>query len=144
MTIYTRSTNPSPVSGTTSLAQKLSKIFFNRSVAILWWTGLAALMAGFRVATSSGAEGEEMFRAWMLDWAIIWVTLAALSLRLLKPIYDYVINDQNAHTEASMFREISKLEPSFAQEMRAMAMHQQLRDEQAAAVSWRPDLSRHK
>jgi hypothetical protein len=121
----------SPSIGPTSLAAKLGKVLFNRSVAIIWWTGLAALMAGFRLATNSGAEGEEMFRAWMIDWALIWFTLAALSLRLLKPIFDYVINEQSAHAEAAMVRELSKLEPSFAQELRSMTMHQQLRDEQA-------------
>jgi hypothetical protein len=114
------------------LAAKVSKVFFNRSVAIIWWTGLAALMAGFRLATNGGAEGEEMFRAWMIDWAVIWVALAAISLRLLKPMVDYLLNEQNAHAEASMFKEISKLEPSFAQELRAMAMQQQLRNEQSS------------
>jgi hypothetical protein len=114
------------------VAALFNKLFFNRSLAIIWWTGLAALMAGFRIATSSGAEGDEMFRAWMIDWAVIWFTLAVISLRLLKPAFDYLVDGQNAHAEASMFRELSKLEPSFAQELQSMTMHQQMRDEQAA------------
>jgi hypothetical protein len=119
-------------SGFGGFAHKLSKLVLNRSVAILWWTGLAALMVGFRMATTSGAEGEEMFRAWMIDWAVVWVILAALSLRLLKPIFDYVVSEQNAYAEALMVREISKHEPNFAQELRSMAMQQQMRDEQAS------------
>ena len=118
--------------GFKTLAAKVSKLVFNRSVAIVWWTGLAALMAGFRLATTSGAEGEEMFRAWMIDWAVIWFALAAFSLRLLKPIFDYLVSEQNAHADASLISEISKLEPSFAQELRSIALYQQMRDEQAA------------
>jgi hypothetical protein len=133
MTINTKSSSPLPAlaAGSQGFAAKLSAIFFNRSVAIVWWTGLAALMAGFRLASTSGAEGDDMFRAWMIDWAVIWVGLAAISLRLLKPIFDYFVNEQNAHAEASMFRELSKLEPAFAQELRSMEMQQQLRNEQA-------------
>lgn len=118
-----------------TLADKVSKVIFNRSVVTLLWTGLAALMAGFRLATSSGAEGDEMFRAWMIDWAVIWVVLAAFSLRLLKPIYDYLVSERNALTEASMIRELSKLEPNFAQELRSMSLHQQMLDEQATETS---------
>jgi hypothetical protein len=134
MTTNTKFSSPLPALATASqgFAAKLSAIFFNRSVAIVWWTGLAALMAGFRLASTSGAEGDDMFRAWMIDWAVIWVGLAAISLRLLKPVFAYFVNEQNAHAEASMFLEISKLEPAFAQELRSMEMHQQLRNEQAA------------
>jgi hypothetical protein len=134
----TSKVSTTPGVGSTGLkgfASKVSKVVFNRSVAIVWWTGLAALMAAFRLATNSGAEGDEMFRAWMIDWAVIWFALATFSLRLLKPIFDYLVSEQNAHADASMLREISKLEPSFAQELRSMALHQQMRDEQAAEAS---------
>jgi hypothetical protein len=137
MTTPSRSNHSATVGGTGArgFVATLSKIFFNRSVAIIWWTGLAALMAAFRLATSGGAEGDEMFRAWMIDWAVIWVALAAVSLRILKPVFEYLISEQNAHADAAMIREISKLEPSFAQELRSLEMHQQLRDELAAEAA---------
>ncbi len=121
--------------GLKTLAAKVSKLVFNRSVAIVWWTGLAALMAAFRLATTSGAEGDEMFRAWMIDWAVIWIALAAFSLRLLKPIFDYLVSEHQEYADALMIREMSRLEPNFAQELRSMALHQQMRDEQVAEAS---------
>jgi hypothetical protein len=121
-----------PAGGSSRLLALANKVFLNRSVAIIWWTGLAALMAAFRLASDGSASEEEMFRTWMIDWALIWVALAALGLRLLKPVLDYVVSDQNAHAEASMLRELSRVEPNFAQELRSMTMHQQMRDEQAA------------
>jgi hypothetical protein len=130
----TTPSTPSTVAVSTSarFGAWISKVFLNRSMAIIWWTGLAALMAAFRLATDGAEEGEEMFRAWMIDWAVIWVALAGLSLRLIKPLYDLFVENQVAQLEAYQINRLRKVLPSFDQELRTMALHQQMRDEEQA------------
>jgi hypothetical protein len=111
------------------------KVFVSRSAAIIGLTGLTALIAGFRLATNGGAEGEEMFRAWMIAWVVIWFALAGVGLRLLKPMYDFFVTDQIAQLDAYKVKQMRRLQPGFDQELRSLALYQQLRDERAASAA---------
>jgi hypothetical protein len=108
------------------------KIITSRTVSIIGLSGLAALIAGFRLATQGSAEGEDMFRAWMAAWAVIWFALAGVCLRLLKPLYDFFVTDQIALLEAYHVMQMRRLQPGFDQELRSLGLYQQYRDEQAA------------
>jgi hypothetical protein len=99
---------PSSISaGSLRFASATKKALMSRSSAIIWLTGLAALIAGFRLATNGGAEGEEMFRVWMSAWVLIWFSLAGVCLRLLKPIYDFFVTDQIAQLDAYQVKQFS-------------------------------------
>jgi hypothetical protein len=113
------------------VGKALERIYASRSFAILSLTGVVALMAGFRIAVSGDAIGEEMFNVWMLDWAVIWAALAIACLMFLNPLLEFFSQDLRAHQESSMMRELMRMEPAMAQELRAMEMHQQYRDELA-------------
>ena len=115
-----------------ALGKSLNYLYASKSFAIITLTGAVAFMAGFRIAISGDTVGEEMFNAWMIDWAVIWASLAVVSLLLLRPMVEYFSQDQDAQQEAMMFRELIRLEPAMAQELQAMAMHQQYRDEMKA------------
>jgi hypothetical protein len=140
----TSSTHPrlalSSASGFLRLTEAAKKVFLTRSGAIVWLTGLAALVAGFRLATNGGAEGEEMFRVWMSAWALIWFSLAGVCLRLLKPMYDFFVTDQIAQLDTYQVQQMRRLQPSFDNELRSLALYQQLRDEQAAAATTAIDI----
>jgi hypothetical protein len=122
----------SSISGFSRFSSNAKKVFVSRSAAIIGLTGLTALVAGFRLATNGGAEGEEMFRAWMIAWAVIWFALAGVCLRLLKPLYDFFVTDQIAQLDAYKVTQMRRLHPGFDQELRSLALYQQLRDERAA------------
>ncbi len=115
----------------TALSSGLKRIYASKSFAVLSLTGAVALMAGFRIAVSGDAVGEEMFNVWMLDWAVIWASMAIVCLMLLNPLIEFFSQDVRAHREASMMRELIRMEPAMAQELRAMEIHQQYRDELA-------------
>jgi hypothetical protein len=118
-----------------SFGKMVSKLFVSRSAAIVWLTGLTALLAGFRLATNGEAEGEEMFRAWMTSWALIWFALAGVALRLLKPIYDFFVTDQIAQLDAYQLKQLRRIQPSFDQELRSLSLHQQMHDELAGTAA---------
>ncbi len=122
----------SSISGYACFAATARKIVTNRSVAIIGLTGLASLIGGFRLATQGSAEGEEMFRAWMIAWLIVWFALAGVCLRLLKPMYDFFVTDQIALLDSYQLKQMRRLQPSFDQELRSLGLYQQLRDERAA------------
>jgi hypothetical protein len=107
----------------------LERVYASKSFAVLSLTGVVALMAGFRIAVSGDAVGQEMFNVWMLDWAVIWASLSIVCLMLLNPLIEFFSQDLRAHREASMMRELIRMEPAMAQELRAMEMQQQYRDE---------------
>jgi hypothetical protein len=114
------------------------KLIFSRPAAIIWVTGLAALVAGFRLATHGGTEGEEMFRSWMMSWAVIWFALAGVGLRLVKPLYDFFVTDQITQLEAYQVKQLRRLQPGFDQELRSLALYQQPCDERAADATTKP------
>jgi hypothetical protein len=114
-----------------SLSNTIERVYASKSFAVLSLTGVVALMAGFRIAVSGDAVGEEMFNVWMLDWAVIWASLAIVFLMLLNPLIEFFSQDLRAHREASMMRELIRMEPAMAQELRAMEIQQQYRDEVA-------------
>ena len=108
----------------------LGKVFTNRSANIVWLTGLVALIVGFRLATQGAHEGEEMFRDWMIAWAVIWFAFAGVCLRLLRPLYDFFVTDQIAQIDAFHVKQMRRLQPNFDHELRSLGLYQQMRDEQ--------------
>jgi hypothetical protein len=118
-------------SGFEQFSRIFAKVFINRTASTIWLTGLAALIAGFRLATQGGTEGDEMFRDWMIAWGVIWFALAGVSLRLLKPLYDFFVTDQIAQLDAFKVKQMRSLQPNFDQELRSLGLYQQMRDEKS-------------
>ena len=69
--------------------------------------------------------------ALLVGWKTRWAALAIACLMFLNPLIEFFSQDMRAHQESSMMRELIRMEPAMAQELRAMEMHQQYRDELA-------------
>ncbi len=131
MSILSRrqSTPDTSASGFEQFSKIFGKVFINRTASTIWLTGLVALISGFRLATQGATEGDEMFRDWMIAWGVIWFALAGVSLRLLKPLYDFFVTDQIAQLDAFKVKQMRRLQPNFDQELRSLSLYQQMRDE---------------
>jgi hypothetical protein len=103
-------------------ALSITRMLTSRSAAIIFLTGLAALIAGFRLATDGNTEGEEMFHTWMIAWAVIWFALAGVCLRLHKPMYDFFVTDQIAQLDTYQVKQMRRLQPNFDQELRSLGL----------------------
>ena len=128
--------SPNPTGLLARLSSQLrtggARILTDKATGIVALTGLAALLAAFRLALSSETTAENLFQTWMIDWILVWAAFAVMVFFMLQPLFIFLKSDRQSYREAVLLRQMALLEPNLAQELRTLGMYQQRRDEEAA------------
>jgi hypothetical protein len=101
-------------------------------LAIAAISGIGALLMSFKLSIAPDIGGQAMFQTWMTDWLMIWAGAFVGVIALALPLVEKIKHDLDRNTEFDMLLALSHSQPSFRQELMAIACRDL--DEETVAV----------
>ncbi len=84
-------------------------------------SGLGALLFSFKLSIAPEIGSDAMFQTWMSDWLMIWAGAFVGVVALALPLAEKIKQDFERGNEYDMLLALSNSQPSFRQELMAIA-----------------------